>query len=210
MLSLMTVSADWTPQNSIRHNLSLNKLFRRLEKPPREPGKGCYWTVDLAAGEGTKRERRRTKRAGLAEKTRLAAAAAGAEAEEKAKAHRADQRGSGEEDACPESQGRQGVVSSRYGQQLYGEPHVNSALPGPSTVSQGHPAVNFSHGAELYPGQPTNPWSVPYIPALSAQGPPTWGTAPSQPQAFGYLFSPGVGAYGTGVPRFHARDAGPP
>ncbi|EPS94871.1 hypothetical protein FOMPIDRAFT_1133561, partial [Fomitopsis schrenkii] len=33
-------------KNSIRHNLSLNKLFRRLEKPANEPGKGCYWTVD--------------------------------------------------------------------------------------------------------------------------------------------------------------------
>ncbi|TFY50920.1 hypothetical protein EVJ58_g10830 [Rhodofomes roseus] len=51
-------------QNSIRHNLSLNNVFRRLAKPITEPGKGSYWTVDLAAGEGNKRERKRTKRSG--------------------------------------------------------------------------------------------------------------------------------------------------
>ncbi|PIL35654.1 transcription factor [Ganoderma sinense ZZ0214-1] len=53
---------DKSWQNSIRHNLSLYKCFKRIQKPITEPGKGSYWVVDYSDGAGTKRPRKRNKR----------------------------------------------------------------------------------------------------------------------------------------------------
>lgn len=46
-------------QQSVRHHLSLNRLFERQQRPATDPGFGSYWTVNLEAPPGTKRPRKR-------------------------------------------------------------------------------------------------------------------------------------------------------
>ncbi|OCH89550.1 hypothetical protein OBBRIDRAFT_888324 [Obba rivulosa] len=53
----LTAGPAW--KQSVRHHLSLNRLFERQPRPATDPGFGSYWTVNLEAPPGTKRPRKR-------------------------------------------------------------------------------------------------------------------------------------------------------
>eukprot|EP01147_Barroeca_monosierra_P003927 gene3927-6399_t len=57
-----TAEKGW--KNSVRHNLSLNKMFKKIVRDPADHGKGCYWALNDKYDpeiDGSKTNRKRRK-----------------------------------------------------------------------------------------------------------------------------------------------------
>lgn len=189
----------------------MNKLFRKLQKPITEPGKGSYWTVDTAAGEGNKRERKRNKRTGKAQQAQQEAAASipGASSSQAAEHSSSEEESETQPVRMPQDQSQ--PPAPYVGTPVYEEPTIDPAL-----LDQGHLAGQGRMPPPRSPRPGPAPYvcpAFPFVPATAVQNqriaaPGQFSTRPEQPVTYGQP------AFGQGPPGFDAWEAsfmaGPP